>query len=66
MIPALTIPSLSGTFGIPSRLALKPKIPKKPSIPSRSNARTERQHIKNEIDRLENNNGQRTTLNLYQ
>jgi len=49
-----TIPSLSGTFGIPSRLALNgealtntfeyyntvsnPKMPKEPSSPSRSNA----------------------------
>jgi hypothetical protein len=56
-----TIPSLSGTFGIPARLALNPKMPKEPSSPSRSNARTERQCVKNETNRLENNNGQRTT-----
>ena len=35
-----TIPSLSGTFGIPARLALNPKIPKEPSSPSRSDALT--------------------------
>jgi len=34
------VPSLSGTFGIPSRLALNPKMPKEPSSPSRSNALT--------------------------
>jgi hypothetical protein len=56
-----TIPSLSGTFGIPARLALNPKMPKEPSSPSRSNTRTERQCVKNETNRLENNNGQRTT-----
>ena len=49
------IPSLSGTFGIPTRLALNPKMPKEPSSPSRSNARIERQlHGKK-------NQGQRTT-----
>lgn len=42
MNPTHTIPSLSGTFGIPARLALGPKIPKEPSSPSRSNAETER------------------------
>lgn len=56
-----TIPSLSGTFGIHTRLALNPKMPKEPSSPSRSNTRTERQCVKIEIYRLENNNGQRTT-----
>ena len=35
-----TVPSLSGTFGIPTRLVLNPKMPKEPSIPSRSNALT--------------------------
>lgn len=35
-----TGPSLSGTFAIPSRLALNPKIPKEPLSPSRSNALT--------------------------
>jgi len=43
-----TIPSLSGTFGIPTRLALNPKMPKEPSSPSLSNARIERQCIHNE------------------
>jgi hypothetical protein len=55
-----TIPSLSGTFGIPARLALNPKMPKEPSNPSRSNARTEKHCVKNETNRLRNNNGQRT------
>ena len=56
-----TIPSLSGTFGIHTRLALNPKMPKEPSNPSRSDTRIERQYVKNETNRLENNNGQRTT-----
>jgi hypothetical protein len=64
MIPTQTIPSLSGTFGIPARLALNPKMPKEPSSPSRSNARIERQSIKNETNRLKNNNGQRTTRGI--
>jgi len=52
------IPSLSGTFGIPAKLALNPKMPKEPSSPSRSNARIERRiHI-------EKNQGQRTTRNI--
>jgi len=38
--PAHTVPSLSGTFGIPAWLALNPKMPKEPSSPSRSNALT--------------------------
>jgi len=33
-------PSLSGTFGIHTRLVLNPKMPKEPSSPSRSNAVT--------------------------
>jgi len=40
MIPAHTIPSLSGTFGIPAGLTLNPKMPKEPSSPSRSNVLT--------------------------
>ena len=59
-----TIPSLSGTFGIPARLALNPKMPKEPSSPSRSDTRIERQCIKNETNRLEINNGQRTTRGI--
>ena len=59
-----TIPSLSGTFGIPAGLSLNPKMPKEPSSPSRSNARIERQCVINEINRLENNNGQRTTRGI--
>jgi len=31
-----TIPSLSGIFGIPARLALNPKMPKESSSPSHS------------------------------
>jgi len=62
--PTLTIPSLSGTFGIPTRLALNPKMPKEPSSPSRSNARTERHCVNNETNRLENNNSQRTTRGI--
>ncbi len=64
MIPPLSIPSLSGTFGILARLALSPKMPKEPESPSRSNTRTERQCVKNETNRLENNNGQRTTRGI--
>ena len=63
-IPTHTIPSLSGTFGIPARLELYPKMPKDPSSPSRSDTQIERQYIKNETNRLENNNGQRTTHNI--
>jgi hypothetical protein len=33
---AFILPSLSGTLGIPPRLALNPKMPKEPSRPSRS------------------------------
>jgi hypothetical protein len=61
MIPTQTIPSLSGTFGIPARLALNPKMPKEPSSPSRSDTRTERQCINYETNRQRNNKGQRTT-----
>ncbi len=64
MIPTQTIPSLSGTFGIPARLTLNPKMPKEPSSPSRSDTRIERQCIKNETNRLEINNGQRTTRGI--
>jgi len=58
--PTHTIPSLSGTFGIPARLALNPKMPKEPSSPSRSDTRIERQCINNEVNRQRNNKGQRT------
>jgi len=54
-------PSLSGTFGIPARLALSPKMPKEHESPSRSNARTEGQYI-NERIVFEMNQGQRTTI----
>jgi len=59
--PTHTIPSLSGTFGIPARLALNPKMPKEPSSPSRPDTQIERQCIHNETNRKINNNGQRTT-----
>ena len=59
-----TIPSLSGTFGISTWLALNPKMPKEPSSPSRSDTRIESQCIKNETNRLDNNNGQRTTRGI--
>jgi len=42
MKPTHTILSLSGTFGIPTRLALNPKIPKEPSSPSPAKTRIER------------------------
>jgi len=59
-----TFPSLSGTFGIHTRLALNPKMPKEPSSPSHSNARTEKHCAKNETDILRNNKGQRTTRGI--
>jgi len=59
-----TFPSLSGTFGIPARLALNPKMPKEPSSPSRSDTRTECQCINNEANRQRNNKGQRTTRGI--
>ncbi len=59
MIPTHTIPSLSGTFDIPSRLAHSPKMPKEPPSPSRSNTQTERQCI-NEGTDDKTNQGQRT------
>ncbi len=58
-----SIPSLSGTFGIPVRLALNPKMPKEPSNPSRSNTRRERQSLI-ELIEVEMNQGQRTTRNI--
>ena len=61
--PSHTIPSLSGTFGIPSRLAHSPKMPKEPSSPFRSNARIERQCIIEQIDD-EIEQGQRTTRGI--
>ena len=57
-------PSLSGTFGILTRLAFNPKMPKEPSSPSRSDTRIERQCINNEINRQRNNKGQRTTASI--
>jgi len=56
-----TIPSLSGTFGTRTWLALNPKMPKEPSSPSRSNSQTEKHCSEIETNRLGNNNGQRTT-----
>lgn len=61
--PPHTIPSLSGTFGIPARLTHSPKMPKEPSSPSRSNAQIEHQYINRQIDnKIEH--GQRTTANI--
>ncbi|WP_352421491.1 hypothetical protein [Proteiniphilum sp.] len=57
--PAHTIPSLSGTFGIPARLALNPKMPKEPSSPSRSNVMIERRN--NMIINALKNKGQLVT-----
>ena len=51
--PTLTIPSLSGTFGISARLAFNPKMPKELSSLSHSTAQLERQYIKNLTNRLE-------------
>ncbi len=56
-----TIPSLSGTFGIRTKLSLNPKMPKEPSSPSHANARTEIHCAKIETDKLRNNKGQLTT-----
>ncbi len=64
MISTHTIPSLSGTFGIHTRLALNPKMPKEPSSPSHANARTEKHCAKIETDILRNNKGQRTTRGI--
>jgi len=61
----LTIPSLSGTFGIPTKLGHNQKMPKEPSSPFRSNIPTERQCVNNEINRIENNNGQRPTKAIF-
>ena len=61
IIQTHTIPSLQGTLAKPAKPTLKPNFAKEPFSPSRSNTRIERQCIKNEIIRLENNNGQRTT-----
>lgn len=59
-----TVPSLSGTFGIRTRLARNPKMPKEPSSLSHSYTRTERQCVENKTNRFENNNGQRTLYKL--
>lgn len=48
--PTHTISSLSGTFGIPARLALNPKMPKELSSLSRCDTRTDRQYIHNETN----------------
>ena len=60
MISDHTIPSLSGTFGIPTRLTLNPKIPKEPSSPSHANSRIEKQLQFGLMDR-KRKYGQRTT-----
>jgi hypothetical protein len=61
MAPTHTIPSLSGTFGIHTWLTHRPKMPKEPSSPSRSNTQKERQRINERID-IKMNQGQRTTM----
>jgi len=48
MIPTRTFPSLSGTFGIRSKLTLNPKMPKEPSSPSHPNTQKERYCGKND------------------
>ena len=64
MIPNHTIPSLSGTFGIPTKLSLNSKMPKEPSSPSHSNAQIEQQCINEQIvNRIER--GQRTTHGIF-
>ncbi len=56
-----TVPSLSGTFGIPARLALNPEIPKEPSSPSLSIAVTEKHCSKIETFELMEENSQHIT-----
>jgi len=63
MNPIHTIPSLSGTFGIRTGLALNPKIPKEPTSPSHSHPRIERQCIIEQIDN-QKEHGQRTTAHI--
>jgi hypothetical protein len=62
--PTHSIPSLSGTFGIHTRLKLNPKMPKEPSSPSHANARTAKHCAKIETEILRNNKGQRTTRGI--
>jgi hypothetical protein len=63
MMPAHTIPSLSGTCRKRCKPALKPNLRQEPSSPSHSNARRERQCIHEQIDD-DMNQGQRTTRNI--
>jgi len=57
-----TNPSLSGTFGIPTRLTLNPKMPKEPSSPSHTDTPNEIQLKIKDLEKLiKRNNGQRTT-----
>ena len=61
MKPTHTIPSLSGTFVIHTGLALNPKMPKEPSIPSRSIAQKINIAAKIRNDNDETKNGQLVT-----
>ena len=61
MIPAHTIPSLSGTFGICSKLALNPKMPKEPSSPSLPDALKKNIAAKINDINTRNKNGQLVT-----
>jgi len=62
MKPTHTIPSLSGTFGIPTRLTLNPKMPKEPSSPSLAKIEIERCSKYGDDKRI--NKGQLVTRNI--
>ena len=61
MISTRTITSLSGTFGIHSRLAHKPKMPKEPSSPSLPDALKKNIAAKINDINTRNKNGQLVT-----
>ena len=64
MIPAHTIPSLSGTCHKRYKPSHKPNLWQEPSSPSHSNAQIEQQCINGHIDnRIEQ--GQRTTHGIF-
>ncbi len=60
-----TVPSLSGTFGIHTRLALNPKMPKEPSSPSRTTTMTKKHCSKIETFRLKEENSRHITLSKF-
>lgn len=60
MISTRTFPSLSGTFGIRSKLTLNPKMPKEPSSPSLPDALKKNIAAKM-ITNYKNKNGQLVT-----